>query len=140
MLDVLSACVKNSIDGLGLSRQKDLSKPARPVDWDNMNKDQRKKWGKDVEYVAAYNHKNRAQRLLLVKDIETAEFLREHARFWTPMNLDWRGRVNPQPHFNYTREDRVRALFLFADRLPIGDEGLKWLKVHTANCGSFQDQ
>ena len=31
----------------------------------------------------------------------------------------------------------MRALFLFADGEPIGDEGLKWLKVHTANCGDF---
>jgi DNA-directed RNA polymerase len=27
------------------------------------------------------------------------------------------------------------ALFLFADGAPIGEEGLYWLKVHTANCG-----
>ena len=53
------------------------------------------------------------------------------------MNLDFRGRINAVPHFNLYRADRVRALFLFADGEPIGDEGLKWLKVHTANCGDF---
>jgi DNA-directed RNA polymerase len=53
------------------------------------------------------------------------------------MNLDWRGRVNSVPHFNFQRDDRIRALFLFADGEPIGDDGLYWLKVHTANCGDF---
>ena len=53
------------------------------------------------------------------------------------MNLDWRGRVYGVPHFNFQRDDRVRALFLFADGEPIGAEGLNWLKVHIANCGDF---
>jgi hypothetical protein len=31
--------------------------------------------------------------------------------FWTPYNVDFRGRLNPTPHFNIGREDRVRCLF-----------------------------
>ena len=53
------------------------------------------------------------------------------------MNMDWRGRVYSTTHFNFQRDDRVRALFLFADGEPIGEEGLYWLKVHVANCGEF---
>jgi DNA-directed RNA polymerase len=53
-------------------------------------------------------------------------------RFWVPLRFDFRGRINPIPHFNFTREDHVRALFLFADGDPIGEEGLKWLKAHVA--------
>jgi len=44
------------------------------------------------------------------------------------MQLDWRGRVYGVPSFNLQREDRVRALFMFADGEPISDEGLKWLQ------------
>ena len=61
-------------------------------------------------------------------------------RFWTPMNLDWRGRVYGVPSFNFQSRDRVRALFLFADGEPIGEEGLYWLKVHVANCGNFEGE
>jgi DNA-directed RNA polymerase len=73
-----------------------------------------------------------------MQDLETVDLLVEHDRFWTPMNLDWRGRVYGVPSFNFQRDDRVRALFLFADGEPIGDEGLYWLKVHVANCGDFE--
>ena len=60
----------------------------------------------------------------------TAEAMPE--RFRVPLNIDFRGRIYPIPHFNFTRDDRVRGLFLFADGKPIGEEGLLWLKAHVA--------
>jgi DNA-directed RNA polymerase, mitochondrial len=69
--------------------------------------------------------------------VQTAKAMAGHERFWTPMNLDWRGRVYGLSSFNFQREDRARALFLFADGEPIGEDGLYWLKVHCANCGDF---
>jgi DNA-directed RNA polymerase, mitochondrial len=62
--------------------------------------------------------------------VATAEAMPE--RFWVPLNIDFRGRIYPIPHFNFTRDDRVRGLFLFADGKPIGKEGLLWLKAHVA--------
>jgi len=76
-------------------------------------------------------------RIVFQLDVNTAELMSFSERFWTPMNLDWRGRVYGVPSFNFQRDDRVRALFLFADGEPIGEEGLYWLKVHVANCGDF---
>ena len=76
-----------------------------------------------------------ADRVVFGLDMKTAEAMAAHERFWTPMNLDWRGRVYGVPSFNFQRDDRVRALFLFADGEPIGEEGLYWLKVHVANSG-----
>jgi DNA-directed RNA polymerase len=65
-------------------------------------------------------------------ELELAMYIRERGRFWIPMHLDFRGRVIAIPHFHFGREDRIRALFLFADGQPIGVEGLKWLKAHVA--------
>ena len=62
--------------------------------------------------------------------VTTAEAMPE--RFYVPLNIDFRGRIYPIPHFNFTRDDRVRGLFLFADGKPIGEEGLLWLKAHVA--------
>jgi DNA-directed RNA polymerase len=62
--------------------------------------------------------------------VTTAEAMPE--RFCVPLNIDFRGRIYPIPHFNFTRDDRVRGLFLFADGKPIGAEGLLWLKAHVA--------
>jgi DNA-directed RNA polymerase, mitochondrial len=52
--------------------------------------------------------------------------------FYVPLRLDFRGRVCPIPSFSFTREDEIRALFLFANGAPIGSEGLRWLKAHVA--------
>src|SRR5262249_35143910 len=65
-------------------------------------------------------------------ELELAMYIRERGRFWTPMHLEFRGRVIPIPNFHFGREDRVRGLFLFADGQPIGVEGLKWLNAHVA--------
>jgi hypothetical protein len=35
----------------------------------------------------------------------------------------------------FNRDDPVRALFLSADGLPIGEQGLYWLKLHVAGLG-----
>ena len=90
-----------------------------------------------ADQVRKINRRLVGARTLLSMDMSTAELMAKHSRFWTPMNLDWRGRVYGVPSFNFQREDRVRALFLFADGEPIGEEGLYWLKVHAANCGDF---
>jgi DNA-directed RNA polymerase len=65
-------------------------------------------------------------------DMITAEAMACRDRFWIPLNIDFRGRIYGIPHFNFQREDHVRALFLFADGEPIGEDGLLWLKAHVA--------
>lgn len=51
-----------------------------------------------------------------------------------PHNLDFRGRVYPvPPHLNHMGADICRGLLLFAERRPLGEAGLRWLKVHLAN-------
>jgi DNA-directed RNA polymerase len=64
--------------------------------------------------------------------LATAEWLACQGRFYVPLNMDFRGRLYGIPHFNFAREDRVRALFLFADGEPIGEQGLKYLKARVA--------
>jgi len=52
--------------------------------------------------------------------------------FWTPYNIDFRGRLNALPHFHIGREDRVRCLFQFGNGQPIGDSA-HWLEIAIAN-------
>jgi DNA-directed RNA polymerase, mitochondrial len=145
VLKVLRTCVaKNirwrntkgqSVPIKGLPGDK-LSTPETP-DLSQLDADRARVW-KDKELeTRRYNRRNRNDLIGLATDLKTAEYLAQHERFWTPMNLDWRGRVNPLPHFNFIRDDRVRALFHFADGQPIGERGLYWLKVHLANRGDF---
>jgi DNA-directed RNA polymerase len=81
------------------------------------------------------NARYRSLQVRFERDLETAERMVDD--FYTPMRCDWRGRIYGIPDFKFEREDRVRALFLFADPKPIGERGLYWLKVHVANCGDF---
>ena len=71
---------------------------------------------------------------IALTDVVVAEATAAHGRFYIPLNIDVRGRIYAIPHFNFQREDCVRALFLFADGEPIGEEGLKWLKAYVAAC------
>lgn len=58
--------------------------------------------------------------------------------FYLPHSMDSRGRVYAVPHFNPQRSDHIKALFRFADSVPMGPHGFKWLAIHLANCGDFK--
>lgn len=48
--------------------------------------------------------------------------------------MDFRSRVYPiPPNFNHLGNDLSRALLLFAKGKPLGETGLKWLKIHLIN-------
>ncbi|KAH9418838.1 hypothetical protein DERP_004164 [Dermatophagoides pteronyssinus] len=54
--------------------------------------------------------------------------------FWFPINTDFRSRVYPiPPNFNHLGNDLSRALLLFGKGKPLGEKGLKWLKIHLIN-------
>ncbi|KAH9919050.1 DNA/RNA polymerase [Fomitopsis serialis] len=50
-----------------------------------------------------------------------------------PHNVDFRGRAYPlPPHLSHIGDDLSRGLLLFADKKPLGESGLRWLKIHLA--------
>lgn len=54
--------------------------------------------------------------------------------FYLPHNLDFRGRAYPMtPYFNQMGADNCRGLLLFSEGKPLGEQGLRWLKIHLAN-------
>lgn len=136
VLDVIRECDATGIYVPGLPRN-DEQIPEAHSEWRDLPPDEQAALLRKADQVRKINRRLVGDRALLSMDMSTAELMVAHSRFWTPMNLDWRGRVYGLPSFNFQREDRVRALFLFADGEPIGEEGLYWLKVHVANCGDF---
>ncbi len=136
VLEILEACDAQGIQVAGLAPA-DLEYTPKPFDWDGMDKSQQRLWAHKNREVAKRNAGLLSDRMLFAEDMKTAFAMLEHPRFYTPMNCDWRGRVYGLSHFNFQREDRVRALFLFADGAEIGDAGLRYLKIHAANCGDF---
>ena len=54
--------------------------------------------------------------------------------FYFPHTLDFRGRAYPiPPHLNHIGDDLSRGLLLFAEKRPLGEKGMRWLKIHLAN-------
>jgi hypothetical protein len=48
--------------------------------------------------------------------------------------LDFRGRAYPiPPHLSHIGDDLSRGLLLFGEAKPLGERGLRWLKIHLAN-------
>lgn len=137
VLGVMKACIQKGYDVEGLPSGVDI-----PViehgNWDEMTEQERTLWKIKVDEVKAANRALVGDRLSLTEDMTVADQLSDLPAFWTACNMDWRGRVYALPHFNFQRSDRVRSLFLFAEGVEIGEEGLQWLKVHLANCGDFE--
>ena len=61
-----------------------------------------------------------------------------HEKFYLPHNADFRGRAYPMPpYLNQMGADNVRGLLLFGEGKALGNEGLRWLKIHLANVFGF---
>jgi DNA-directed RNA polymerase len=137
VLDVVQWCYNNDVVVKGLPPKSDIPDPERLSDEDWQDKDKRRLQRYKIAQVKEQNRGRLCDRVLFTQDMATAKELATEQSFFTPFNCDWRGRVYSVSHFGYQRDDRIRALFLFANGMPIGEEGLYWLKVHVANCGDF---
>ena len=77
----------------------------------------------------------KARRTLHSSRLSACEDLLSQDRFYFPYYLDYRGRTYCTPQIiNYQLDDMVRSLLVFADAKPLGKTGIKWLKIHLANC------
>lgn len=90
---------------------------------------------------AKKNRQLRANRNVLHNDIATANTLGSEP-FWLPYRCDWRGRLYALPRFHFGREDHVRALFKFANGLPLGGDyhAMRWLHINCANAHGESDK
>lgn len=74
----------------------------------------------------------------LVASLTTSvlQFLDE--TFYFPHNLDFRGRAYPiPPNLSHIGNDMCRGILTFAEAKPLGERGLRWLKIHLANMTGF---
>lgn len=66
--------------------------------------------------------------------MKVAESFKDIGKFYFPNNLDFRGRLYPiPPHLNHMGNDLCRGLLMFSNKIPIGKNGLRNLKIHLAN-------
>jgi DNA-directed RNA polymerase, mitochondrial len=136
-LEMVEWAYANGVQVEGLPPRDDLPVPqVSDEEWAALDEGQRKEAGRQK---AALNKRNRGfigERMVFETDVATAQHLLGSS-FWTPVNMDYRGRVYGLTAFQFQRQDYVRAMFLFAEGKPVDTEGLYWLKVHVANTGAF---
>ncbi|BGP42996.1 DNA-directed RNA polymerase [Rhodotorula kratochvilovae] len=59
-------------------------------------------------------------------------------KFYFPHNLDFRGRAYPiPPNLSHIGDDMCRGLLKFGEAKPLGERGLRWLKIHLANLTGY---
>lgn len=93
-----------------------------------------KEWKEQAHETYKANVTARSRRLRLGLSEETAELLSGDERFYYVYQTDFRGRLYPTGVFTPQGTDAEKAMLEFADGVPLGEHGAKWLAVHTANC------
>ena len=111
-----------------------------PPEPNSKDEDAHRKWRSLVRAMHNTWAAQHSQRCYQNFQLEIARSF-EGESFYTPHNVDFRGRAYPiPPYFSHMGADYVRALFLFSKGKQLGENGLKWLKVHTANTYGFDKQ
>ncbi len=140
IMDVMTECYNGNIEVDGMPSWGRLEVPKKKSEdvWLGMSVEERRLHAKTRRGRQKANRTNDTDTIAFIESMEVASRIALADQFYTPMNMDWRGRVYGLTQFNFQREDRVRALFLFANGEPIGEDGIYWLKLHVANCGAFE--
>ena len=118
-------------------RKSKLRVPGKTKNWDELDSKQRKHVKKTKEKIILRNRALDADLVNMTTDLNIADELARHERFYLPHNLDFRGRIYPIPTFNHQRADHIRALFQFARGKRLGPKGAYWLCINLANTGDF---
>lgn len=134
-LDLIKECARLAIPVAGLPMASALQRKKLEQDEFNaLSVEERELHARETKAATKLNLARIGDIVSYEEDMATAHQMAQAERFYVPMNMDWRGRVYGVTFFNFTREDRVRSLFLFANGKPITEHGIYWLKVHVANC------
>lgn len=112
----------------------DLPYPPEPAKDDH---EARIQWSRAVRQIENKRAGLHSSRCFMNFQMEIARTFRNET-FYLPHNLDFRGRAYPLPSYlNQMGADNARALLLFKEGKPLGESGLRWLKIHLANVYGF---
>jgi hypothetical protein len=63
----------------------------------------------------------------------SVQFAKQDRAFYFPHSIDYRGRLySDTPYIHPAGDDLIRGLITFKDGKPLGEEGLRWLKIHAS--------
>jgi DNA-directed RNA polymerase, mitochondrial len=133
--DVFKVMVKAWNSGEAVANLPPVNKffamPEKPVD--NNDKVARGKWYQAMRKIENEKSGLHSNRCFQNFQMEIAKaYLNE--TFYLPHNIDFRGRAYPiPPYLNQMGADNCRGLLMFANGRELGEQGLKWIKIHLSN-------
>lgn len=113
----------------------DLPHPPRPAPEEGIEAE--KEWARAVRSIEDKRSGIHSNRCFQNFQLEVARAYRDET-FYLPHNMDFRGRAYPlPPYLNQMGADNSRGLLLFSEAKPLGEQGLRWLKIQLANLYGF---
>lgn len=107
--------------------------PPKPADMSN--KAVVDEWKKLAAKEYDKFHRNAGRRMTAASRLSTIKTAAVEERFYIPWDFDWRGRMYPKTtHLHPQGEKAAKAVLEFARGVKLGKTGLRWLKIHAANC------
>lgn len=92
-----------------------------------------KEWRRQMHRWYQENNRRIGKRLRIEMTMAQAIKFQEYPEIYFPHNLDFRGRVYPVTHLSPQGDDLMKGMLEFANGVPIGKHGAKWLAIHLAN-------
>lgn len=141
ILDVVINMWNNNISLGGIPNREDINIPVFPYpdksksELTQKQKDEIKQWKQLATQQYRKNIQLRSLRFSTLQIINTAQKYEGYEQIYYPYQLDFRGRIYPIPILLQPQGcDLAKGLLTFADGKPLDENGLKWLKIHCANC------
>lgn len=107
--------------------------PVKPVDIAT-NKDALSAWKIKAKEVYTQRAVTESQSLQHIQLMSLAASYLDAPAIYFPMQLDFRGRMYAVPsNLNPQGSDPAKGLLTFANGKKLGEQGLRWLLIHTAN-------
>ena len=114
-----------------------LTVPQLTQEWESLSADERLYFSQERSSILEKNAQIMVNAQRMKCDLDTARELDIAGKFWLPWNFDFRHRVYPVCHFNYHRDDHIKAQFKLHNAKKLDENNLEWLLHHIANCGDF---
>ena len=133
VLDVIKQIWENGGGSCKLPPREKLPMPAQPADIDT-NEEARKAWRLEAREVANDEAANVTKRVMAAQRLWIADKFSNKDVIYFPHKLDFRGRIYPIcTVLSPQGDDMSKGLLQFAEAKPLGESGVKFLKIHIAN-------
>lgn len=93
----------------------------------------KKTWKAAARAIHRKNAKAKGQRLRLSIGMEIADILADDKEFYYVYQCDFRGRLYPVANLSPQGTDWEKGILEFAQGVPLGKDGAKWLAINLAN-------